>query len=239
MFMSPTKPRRSRGRRSTVVAAGASRPAPVYARFLQADPLGYEDGMNMYGYVGGDPVNFTDPLGLQTCQNVKVGGGKFLDSEGYPVVFVIMKTLCWDDRKPVGPDPGRGGPSRGEPGPQKPEPQPPLEKAKQCASSQLGLGDLAAAGAAVSGLNILKTRGKFAGATPGTSIASRGASAVFGNARLPVQLPTVVGNPLTLNMSIRATSSVARVVGRAIPVVGWGLLLYDAAKIVECVTTDD
>lgn len=33
------------------------------ARFLQADPLGYGAGMNMYGYVGGDPVNFTDPSG--------------------------------------------------------------------------------------------------------------------------------------------------------------------------------
>jgi uncharacterized protein RhaS with RHS repeats len=34
-------------------------------RFLQTDPIGYAGGMNMYGYVGGDPVNFVDPLG--TC----------------------------------------------------------------------------------------------------------------------------------------------------------------------------
>ena len=33
-------------------------------RFMQADPIRYGDGMNMYAYVGGDPVNYTDPSGL-------------------------------------------------------------------------------------------------------------------------------------------------------------------------------
>jgi RHS repeat-associated protein len=39
--------------------------APQLGRFLSPDPIGYEGAMNLYGYVGGDPVNWTDPLGLR------------------------------------------------------------------------------------------------------------------------------------------------------------------------------
>jgi RHS repeat-associated protein len=37
---------------------------PQLGRFLQPDPIGYAAGANLYAYVGADPVNLLDPLGL-------------------------------------------------------------------------------------------------------------------------------------------------------------------------------
>ena len=43
--------------------------SPVLGRFLQPDPIGYGDGLNIYAYCKNNPVNFIDPMGLCRDEN--------------------------------------------------------------------------------------------------------------------------------------------------------------------------
>ncbi len=51
--------------------------SPTLGRFMQADPIGYGDGMNWYNYVSSDPVNGRDPTGLLQVIERCYGGGSY------------------------------------------------------------------------------------------------------------------------------------------------------------------
>jgi RHS repeat-associated protein len=52
--------------------------SPTLGRFLQVDPIGYDDQINLYAYVANDPINQVDATGTMTassCQHYAGGCG--------------------------------------------------------------------------------------------------------------------------------------------------------------------
>lgn len=143
--------------------------SPQLSRWASRDPIGYEGGENLYGYVAARPTRFLDPEGLNSIEA----------TPHYPSV---------------------------------------QECAEQCLKGlNEGLFCSGALGLAA-GQPLLPTRGKFAGATAGTSLASRYFRNVF-----PTSIPQTFG-----------AGSVGGAVGRLVPFVGAGLMSIEGGGVSYC-----
>jgi RHS repeat-associated protein len=67
---------------------------PTSGRFTQEDPIGLAGGLNLYGFAGGDPVNFSDPFGLyiEPIKDARVRAvlAKMLESPTFRKIWLAM-----------------------------------------------------------------------------------------------------------------------------------------------------
>ena len=74
--------------------------SPTLGRFLQIDPVGYKDQINLYAYVGNDPLNWTDASGERTtCNGDKTVCQTVVEAEGLQGRDPIRATNVTDDNR--------------------------------------------------------------------------------------------------------------------------------------------
>lgn len=219
--------------------------SPTLGRFLQTDPIGFEGGMNLYGYVSDDPVNLTDPLGLKTptiscppgtieSSYDPVGNTLYCRILGGPDLIVVT------GRRPI-PD-HYGGSREDDANKAAPNGRSLLSDVGRCIADQYGFGDgdtgvdkVFGAGRAASEALAAPVPKELAGfyRHPGSSSVT--------NVLNALSVKTRIGSRAFFSGNIAKTSNllfksarVATVLGRANVITGAAFAVYDAASIGYC-----
>lgn len=192
MFVSATRVRNQVSCSSLPDDPAVPSAAKVYGRFLQPDPLGYDDGMNAYAYVRADPINYVDPEGLTSEPNCDCDG----DGQPDPEIIVTarkMKDKGWGfdffivnfDRVMHSIHLGVHNLAEAL---RPPEGRRSSESLQQCVRRVAGTAPGAAvaggAGVAAGGGFLGYPRGAFGGGGNGTSLTSSAARASFGGQKM-------------------------------------------------------
>jgi len=229
---------------------------PVTHRFLTQDPIGLEGGTNPYTFAGNDPVNAGDPDGLRvectttyiyythielpevnvSCTQTAGAGGSGFFFPPRPGGSGPWGTGGGNDGlalTPGGWGGGQSSPARPRSGAEKG-----LDVLGACIAEDLGLSAILAwAGVTANAWGAgTMAKGIRAGAPSArTSLAATVARDALYGRRFPKGFKMPSPTFASLKTVKYASPKVGKVLGRAVPGVGWAIWAYDAYRIGSCV----